>query len=148
MYVLIVTMEMNLDFFLGILNAMNVGDVINDVAYQIRPYEVNAGETDKVLNECMDLLYEKMKTKKYFDFNSRLESLLKVVPGSNYIKRFVEQILSDYYVETLREIRTKFNQVKVDRTKIKPICKVTGEFWAQTTEGDGNFNMFPFTLKR
>jgi predicted nucleotide-binding protein (sugar kinase/HSP70/actin superfamily) len=56
-------LEMNLDFFLGILNAMNIGDIINDVAYQIRPFEVNAGETDKVLAECMDMMYERMKTK-------------------------------------------------------------------------------------
>jgi predicted nucleotide-binding protein (sugar kinase/HSP70/actin superfamily) len=137
-------LEMNLDFFLGILNAMNVGDIINDVAYQIRPYEVNSGETDKVLAECMDIMFDKMKSKKYFDFNSKLEALVKKVPGSGYVKRFVEQILSDYYIETLHEIRTKFNQIKIDRTKVKPICKVTGEFWAQTTEGDGNFNMFPF----
>jgi predicted nucleotide-binding protein (sugar kinase/HSP70/actin superfamily) len=27
---------------------------------------------------------------------------------------------------------------------VKPIVKITGEFWAQTTEGDGNFNMFNF----
>ena len=27
---------------------------------------------------------------------------------------------------------------------MKPIVKITGEFWAQTTEGDGNFNMFNF----
>jgi predicted nucleotide-binding protein (sugar kinase/HSP70/actin superfamily) len=27
---------------------------------------------------------------------------------------------------------------------VKPIVKITGEFWAQTTEGDGNFNMFRF----
>ncbi len=39
-------LEMNLDFFLGILNALNCGDVMNEVAYAIRPYEVNAGETD------------------------------------------------------------------------------------------------------
>jgi predicted nucleotide-binding protein (sugar kinase/HSP70/actin superfamily) len=137
-------LEMNLDFFLGIINAMNVGDIINDVAYQIRPYEVNAGETDKVLTECMDLMYERMKSKRYFEFNSKLEKLVEKLPGSNYIARFVEQIMSDYYVETVSQIRTKFNQIKVDRTRIKPICKVTGEFWAQTTEGDGNFNMFPF----
>lgn len=137
-------LEMNLDFFLGILNAMNIGDIINDVAYQIRPFEVNAGETDKVLAECMDLMYERMKTKKYFDFNSKMGSFLNKVPGSNYIQRFVDQVMSDYYIETLTEIRNKFNEVKVDRTRVKPICKVTGEFWAQTTEGDGNFNMFPF----
>ena len=27
---------------------------------------------------------------------------------------------------------------------MKPVVKITGEFWAQTTEGDGNFNMFRF----
>ncbi len=137
-------LEMNLDFFLGILNAMNIGDIINDVAYQIRPFEVVPGETDKVLEECMETMYHRMKEKKYFDFNSKLGSLMKKVPGSNYIQRFVEQVMSDYYLETLKEIRNKFNEVKVDRTRVKPICKVTGEFWAQTTEGDGNFNMFPF----
>lgn len=137
-------LEMNLDFFLGILNAMNIGDILNDVAYQIRPFEVNAGETDKVLAECMDMMYERMKTKKYFDFNSKMGSFLNKVPGSNYIQRFVDQVMSDYYIETLTDIRNKFNEIKVDRTRVKPICKVTGEFWAQTTEGDGNFNMFPF----
>jgi predicted nucleotide-binding protein (sugar kinase/HSP70/actin superfamily) len=30
---------------------------------------------------------------------------------------------------------------------VKPIVKITGEFWAQTTEGDGNFNMFRFLEK-
>jgi predicted nucleotide-binding protein (sugar kinase/HSP70/actin superfamily) len=35
----------------------------------------------------------------------------------------------------------------VDRLKVKPIVKITGEFWAQTTEGDGNFNMFRFLHK-
>src|SRR5205085_2028204 len=137
-------LEMNLDFFLGILNAMNIGDIINDVAYQVRAFEVVHGETDKVLDECIEMMYHRMKEKKYFDFNSKLGGLLKVVPGSSYIQRFVEQVMSDYYLDTLKEIRNKFNEVKVDRTKVKPICKVTGEFWAQTTEGDGNFNMFPF----
>jgi predicted nucleotide-binding protein (sugar kinase/HSP70/actin superfamily) len=137
-------LEMNLDFFLGIINAMNIGDILNDVAYQIRPFEVNDGETDKVLEECMDLMYERMKAKRYFNFNGVMNKLMKKVPGSDYITRLVEQKMSDYYLETVREIKNKFDSVKIDRTKVKPICKVTGEFWAQTTEGDGNFNMFPF----
>jgi predicted nucleotide-binding protein (sugar kinase/HSP70/actin superfamily) len=137
-------LEMNLDFFLGIINAMNIGDIINDVAYQIRAFEVNPGETDKVLDECMEMMYERMKAKRYFNFNGVMATIMNKVPGSNYISRLVEQKMSDYYLETVREIKNKFNEVKVDRTKVKPICKVTGEFWAQTTEGDGNFNMFPF----
>jgi hypothetical protein len=35
-------------------------------------------------------------------------------------------------------------RIEVDRLRVKPIVKVTGEFWAQTTEGDGNFHMFEF----
>lgn len=137
-------LEMNLDFFLGIINAMNIGDILNDVAYQIRAFEVNPGETDKVLEECMEMMYERMKGKKYFNFNGVMATIMNKVPGSGYISRLVEQKMSDYYIETIREIKNKFDQVKIDRTKVKPICKVTGEFWAQTTEGDGNFNMFPF----
>jgi predicted nucleotide-binding protein (sugar kinase/HSP70/actin superfamily) len=34
--------------------------------------------------------------------------------------------------------------VAIDRTRVKPIVKITGEFWAQTTEGDGNYRMFTF----
>lgn len=137
-------LEMNLDFFLGILNAMNVGDLINDIAYQIRPFEVNQGETDKVLDECMNMMYERMKSKKYFDFNSKLGKIMKFVPASNYLTRFVDQVVGDYYIDTMKIIRDKFNTIKVDRTRVKPVVKITGEFWAQTTEGDGNFNMFPF----
>jgi len=27
---------------------------------------------------------------------------------------------------------------------VKPVVKIIGEFWAQITEGDGNFHMFEF----
>ena len=39
-------LAMNIDFFMSILNALNIGDLLNEVAYQIRPYEIEAGETD------------------------------------------------------------------------------------------------------
>ena len=35
-------LEFNLDFFLGMLNALFIGDLLNEVAYQIRPYEMRA----------------------------------------------------------------------------------------------------------
>ena len=56
-------LEMNVDFFLGILNALNIGDVINEVAYHIRPYEATAGATDKALDESMELLSENFRNK-------------------------------------------------------------------------------------
>lgn len=137
-------LEMNLDFFLGLLNAMMIGDLMNDMAYQIRPYEVNKGETDTVLNESIEMLYQKFKSKQYFNFNTKLGKLISLIPSSDYVSKFIDQILGDYYLETVYEIKEKFGAIKVDRTRMKPIVKITGEFWAQTTEGDGNFNMFPF----
>ena len=48
------------------------------------------------------------------------------------------------YLPHLQRCRDRFNEVEIDRLRVKPIVKITGEFWAQTTEGDGNFNMFNF----
>jgi predicted nucleotide-binding protein (sugar kinase/HSP70/actin superfamily) len=143
-------LEMNLDFFLGILNAMNMGDIINDVAYQIRPYEVNPGETDRVLDKCMDLLHEVLRRKQPWTLEGKLASLLgktSFAGTAEYLGKFLNQLYGDDYTSALREVRDRFNTIPLDRTRVKPIVKVTGEFWAQTTEGDGNFNMFRFLEK-
>lgn len=141
-------LEMNVEFFLSVLNAMNIGDLMNDVGYQIRPYEVNKGETDAVLKECMDHLHEVMRKHKPYNLNGKLGRLLKSIPKvadtAEYVGKFLSQLYGDYYTEALRRIRDRLNGIDVDRTRVKPIVKITGEFWAQTTEGEGNFNMFKF----
>ena len=143
-------LEMNLDFFLGILNALNIGDVVNDVAYQIRPYEVNPGETDRVLDECMDLLHSVMKQKRPYTLEGKFGDWLSKTSFSGtatMIGKFMDQLYGEDYTAALREVRDRFNAIPIDRTRVKPIVKITGEFWAQTTEGDGNFNMFKFLEK-
>ena len=37
-----------------------------------------------------------------------------------------------------------FQAVKVDRTMVKPKVSIIGEFWAMTTEGDGNYQLHEF----
>ncbi|HUE22077.1 MAG TPA: hypothetical protein VMQ86_10370, partial [Bryobacteraceae bacterium] len=138
-------LEMNLDFFLGILNALNCGDVLNEVAYAVRPYEVNAGETDRKLDECMDYMHEVFRKKQPWQLG---DSLTKYLGGfkdtAEYIGKFVNQLKGDEYIPALHRCRDAFNEIEIDRLRVKPIVKITGEFWAQTTEGDGNFNMFNF----
>jgi predicted nucleotide-binding protein (sugar kinase/HSP70/actin superfamily) len=144
-------LEMNVDFFLGILNAFNMGDLVNDLAYQIRPYEVVKGETDRVLDECMEYLYETMKNHKPFRLEGQLAKILRNLPKAasttEYVGKFLTQLFGDEYLKAFQEVGRRFNAIEVDRTRVKPIVKITGEFWAQTTEGDGNFNMFPFLEK-
>jgi predicted nucleotide-binding protein (sugar kinase/HSP70/actin superfamily) len=138
-------LEMNLDFFLGILNALNCGDVMNEVAYALRPYEATAGETDRILGENMEYLHEVFRKKRPWKLD---ENLAKFLGGfsdtAEYIGKFVNQLKGDDYIPALRHCRERFNEIEVDRLRVKPIVKITGEFWAQTTEGDGNFNMFAF----
>jgi len=138
-------LEMNLDFFLGILNALNCGDVMNEVAYAIRPFEIEAGATDKVLDEGMEFLHEVFKTKRPWRLNGNLSRYLGGFSDTaQYVGKFAKQIKGDDYLPALQHCRDRFDTIEIDRLRVKPIVKITGEFWAQTTEGDGNFNMFRF----
>jgi predicted nucleotide-binding protein (sugar kinase/HSP70/actin superfamily) len=138
-------LDMNPDFFLAILNAMNCGDILNEVAYAIRPYEAIAGDTDRILGEALDRLREVFRTRRPWRLDSGRARLLgRFRDTAEYLGKFVNQLRSDEYTSVLANIRGRFDEIEVDRLRVKPIVKVTGEFWAQTTEGDGNFNMFRF----
>jgi predicted nucleotide-binding protein (sugar kinase/HSP70/actin superfamily) len=41
-------LKFTVDFGMGMLNAINLGDVIYEVIYNIRPYEVTPGQTERV----------------------------------------------------------------------------------------------------
>jgi len=138
---------MNLDFFLNLLNALNMGDIVNEVAYQIRGFEVNPGETDAILEESIDYLHETLKKNSPWSVESKLGKMANKIPMKGtveYLGKFINQLVSDDYMEALNHVRDRYQTIKVDHFKVKPIVKITGEFWAQTTEGDGNFNMFQF----
>ncbi len=47
-------------------------------------------------------------------------------------------------VPALWRCRKVLGTVAIDRTQPKPLVSVIGEFWAMTTEGDGNYNLFRF----
>ena len=44
----------------------------------------------------------------------------------------------------LFKVRRELGKVKVDRTRAKPRVGIIGEFWAMTTEGDGNYGLQRF----
>ncbi len=140
-------LNMNLDFFLNLLNALNMGDIVNELAHQVRAFEVNPGDTDTVLQQSIEYLHEVIKHKSPWSVEAAFGKVAGRVPMKGmveYLGKFLDQMYSDEYVNALHHVRDQFAAVKVDRLKVKPIVKITGEFWAQTTEGDGNFNMFAF----
>src|SRR5579863_4538341 len=63
---------------------------------------------------------------------------------ANSLLKLREQLYGDPYKEAMTAVRDELNTIEVDRLRVKPVVKIIGEFWAQITEGDGNFHMFEF----
>ncbi|MGE5186263.1 MAG: 2-hydroxyglutaryl-CoA dehydratase [Acidobacteriota bacterium] len=108
-----VGLEMNPQFFWQVVKAIMIGDCLNALGYRIRPYEVEAGATDRAIENCKHILSQ------CFEHNTSLPL-------------------------ALYRVRKTLGAVKVDRTKIKPRVGIIGEFWAMTTEGDGNYGLQRF----
>jgi predicted nucleotide-binding protein (sugar kinase/HSP70/actin superfamily) len=142
-------LDLNIDFFIGMLNGMNFGDLLLDITDQIRPFEVKKGETDRVLRECVEYMHEVMKARRPYKFDGKLAEVMwtktpSLANTAEFLGKFLRQLWSDHFVDGLRWCFERLSMIEVDYLRVKPICKVTGEFWAQTTESDGNFNMFAF----
>jgi predicted nucleotide-binding protein (sugar kinase/HSP70/actin superfamily) len=147
-------LKFNVDFGMGMLNALHVGDTLQDLIHQIRPYEVHKGETDRIFPEVGDDLARCLRERPPYEileatsgwlknYLSRPDRL-KLKNTLNTLGKIRENLYGAPFVDALDQARERMNSIDVDRTRIKPIVKITGEFWAQTTEGDGNFNMFRF----
>lgn len=104
-------LKMDARFFVTLIRAVVVGDLINEMAYRSRPYELRPGATDGVVESALILA------------GAALER-------------------SDPVGRLLRAVRDLFDQIPVDVLQVKPVVKITGEFWAQTTEGDANYRLF------
>lgn len=137
---------------MGMLHALHLGDVLNDLVHQIRPFEVKAGETDRVSAEALEHLCRVLRERKPFEFMQDAPAwLTRRVGGKTALKntlsvacKVYDHLYGEEFLGALEACRDRLNRIEVDRTIVKPVVKITGEFWAQTTEGDGNFQMFRF----
>jgi len=109
-------LKIDATFFITCCKAILLGDVLNALMYRIRPYEVNAGETDRVLVEAKQMIARAFEQRR---------GLLRA----------------------LWKTRKALAAIEVDRSQIKPRVAIIGEFWAMTTEGDGNYKMHRFLEK-
>jgi len=145
-------LKFSVDFGFGMLNAMHLGDVINDLIYQIRPFEVNKGQTDRVFRETVDGLCADLKNRKAFEIEQLAPDWAKPKFKNNKILRNTFNVFGKWhehmwgtdYLNALGNAKGRLDSIEVDRLRVKPVVKITGEFWAQLTEGDGNFHMFEF----
>ena len=145
-------LKFTVNFGMGMLNALHLGDTINDLIYQIRPYELTPGETDRAFTEAVEGLCTNLRDRKPFEFMEDAPQWLTSRVGKKPVLKNTASVLCKIYdhlygrefMGAVECCRDRLNQVAIDRLRVKPVVKIIGEFWAQTTEGDGNFHMFRF----
>src|SRR5450432_942571 len=54
-------LELNPQFFIGLLKSLIAGDVINALGYRMRPYEVTTGDTDLAVEQCKKIIYKALE---------------------------------------------------------------------------------------
>jgi predicted nucleotide-binding protein (sugar kinase/HSP70/actin superfamily) len=108
-----VGLEMNPAFFIGIIKAIVSGDALNALAYRIRPYEIEAGATNRAMENAKKIIYAAL-----YEHTNVFVALLKA--------------------------RKEFAAVKIDPLRARAKTSIIGEFWAMTTEGDGNYALQKF----
>jgi predicted nucleotide-binding protein (sugar kinase/HSP70/actin superfamily) len=133
-------------------NAFNCSDVLHDAIHRIRPFEVRAGESDHALDEAVALLGARLRARRPFDvlehtpgsIGRRLAAHTRVKDTVNALVKIWQHLRGREYRDALEAARDRLDRIEVDRLRVKPVVKVTGEFWAATTDGAGNFDMFRF----
>jgi len=119
-------LDLNLPFTLGAAWAVVLADAVQDMEYQVRPYEVKPGETARASKDGVEILYEA--------FRKRPRR------GGKW-GALAWHLATPYFVNAMQEVRRRFDQVEVDRLRAKPLVKITGEFYLQTVEGEPNYNI-------
>ncbi|HYT69117.1 MAG TPA: hypothetical protein VEL51_22025 [Vicinamibacterales bacterium] len=145
-------LKFSVHFGLTALNAFNCSDALHDAIHHIRPYEVRDGDTNRAFDDVVHLLHARLRDRRPFDIlehtpgwlGRRLAAHPRVKDTTNTLVKIRQHLRGRSYRDALAAARARLDEIEVDRLRVKPVVKITGEFWAATTEGAGNFDMFRF----
>lgn len=120
-------LDLNLPATLGAVWSIVLADVVQDLEYRIRPYEREPGATERAARAAID----------------ELQQALRARPqrGGRGLGNLAWHLGSGYFVDAMRRVRRHFDAVALDRLRVKPIVKLTGEFYLQTVEGEPNHHI-------
>jgi hypothetical protein len=96
-------LDINMPLSLGLIWSILCGDMLTDLEYMTRPYEVNSGQTEQVLKESVEYLYEVFLNRP--DRGEKLGVLTL-------------HLASGYFTSALREVRKKWDAIEVDHLSV------------------------------
>ncbi|MCZ7558098.1 MAG: activator of (R)-2-hydroxyglutaryl-CoA dehydratase [Bacteroidia bacterium] len=131
-------------FYTNLFSAVMLGDILNDLANRTRPFEREPGATDRAWEESIRFAEERLRNRPRLNvwMERRLPSWLRA--PLEIIGRAVSWVMDARFFGVILHARRQFLGVRIDPFRVRPAVKLIGEFWAQTTLGDGNFRAHSF----
>jgi predicted nucleotide-binding protein (sugar kinase/HSP70/actin superfamily) len=140
-------LKLTLHFGLGAANALVFADGLQVFGYEVRPYEIVPGLTNRCLGDSFAVVANALARRRPVVVAERAPAWVSRVVGTRRLGPVLaihDHLWGPMTRATIEACAAPLRDIEVDRLRVKPVVKITGEFWAQTTEGDGNFQMFRF----
>ena len=104
------------------------------------------------MSECVEDAAKFLETRRHFELLERLPPwmarlLLRAPAVQNWAciaTKARQHLKGTDYLALMERIRERIDSIEVDRTRVKPIVRITGEFFSALTEADTNYNLFAF----
>ncbi|MDO4198208.1 MAG: 2-hydroxyacyl-CoA dehydratase [Erysipelotrichaceae bacterium] len=101
-------LPLNMPVILRALSSVYLGDCLDSLANQIRPYELNKGETDEKVNKWLNELCEMLEKGEFGNLN--------------HVKAYFDMIAEDFsHIETVKEEKLKVGIVGEIYVKYSPL---------------------------
>lgn len=136
-------LKYTVDFGLGMLNALILGDLLFDLSHRIRPFAVREEEAGEAIQDCVAFLARFLRERA-----QRPEAKAALRPGArkwwDVWKKIRFHLRGPDWKEALEWCRQRLERVRVDWLRVRPVVKVTGEFYSALSEGDANYQLFRY----
>ena len=149
--------QFTVDFGMDALHGFIMGDLLNYLHHRLRPYETEEGDCERTMAALSSQVGLCLENTRRFELSERAPKVLSSFLSRHKTARAYRisntagKILTHLYGKELPALLGKCHShlslMEVDWLRVKPVVKVIGEFWAQQTEGDGNYQIFDFLEK-
>ena len=145
-------LKLSLHLGLSALNGFTLADTIRDFGYGVRPFEATPGATNRAIDTALTSAARAVRERRPLTNADRLppwalaaiDRKPRVGEVSRVLINIYDHLWGAYTRTMVRGAGAALHELEVDRLRVKPVVKVIGEFWAQTTESAGNFSMLAF----
>jgi predicted nucleotide-binding protein (sugar kinase/HSP70/actin superfamily) len=143
-------LQFSADFGWNALHTFILGDLLNSVQHRLRPFEMQAGATVRAVAKATDAIADHFRSDPGFELESIAPAFLLPNRHSRWYRfpnsfgKMWSHLYGNALTTVLPSAAKELQSVEVDWLRVKPVVKVVGEFWAQMTESDGNFQMLEF----